>query len=442
MRPEMEKRPPELQQLELSEYITAFKSSSDRARYVIYVNAVVSLLILICTWNTMPWSWAQKRITTAEKGLRESLGREFDRLHSGKGTVKTPEIPADREAYIGEKVRLDRAVKFRETGLESIEFVQVPLVGAHIDVNDLGLLGGVTLLVLTMLLGFSMVRQHENLYLAFFKIRRLCERDPQGHHDGESMANFLYHALAMGQVLNYPPTLARWSHGHRNRVVGLVRWAVLCLPAFVQALVFGYNLRTFYIARSAWSTMAYFRMGAQSVLLLLIFFGCMLSSLYSRACNYRWRTAFDLVNPGLARMEPRPLLEWLHFSPHMAMETIIRFIRKQLGSVNDAKNDTPEVPSQLLGELTYTLRPTEPVSSAHEHTVGPVFHPVSQDESGRQQICQKDLRELATEIQKQVNALIQTEGGGTVVNYEAQRNTFDGSKWVVVVTFKHVVPSA
>lgn len=441
MRPEMEKRPPELQQLELSEYIAAFKSSSDRARYVIYVNAIVSLLILICTWNTMPWSWAQKRITTAERGLRESLSREFDRLHGGKVTVKAPEVPATREAYIGEKVREDRAVEFRETGLEGIQFVQIPLVGAHIDVNDLGLLGGVTLLVLTMLLGFSMVRQHENLYLALFKIRRLCERDPQGHHDGESMANFLYHALAMGQVLNHPPTLARWSHGYRNRIVGLVRWAVLCLPALVQAVVFGYNLRTFYIARTAWSTMAYFRMGAQAVLLLLIVFGCVLSSLYSRACNYRWRAAFDLVNPGLAHVESRPLLEWLHFSPQRVMGSIVRFIRERLGlKVNDAKSAAPKGQSQLLGELTYSLRPIEPASSAHDHTV---VRRVSWDDGEEPQIRQNDLRELAEEIQQEAKAQIEIEGkGGTVVNYEAQRNTFDGSNWVVVVTFKHVVPSA
>ncbi len=87
-----------------------------------------------------------------------------------------------------------------------------PIPGVSIDVNDLGVVGGVALVLLTSILVFCVMREHENLYLALYKVRRLCDVPDQDHTHGESAANLLYHRLVMGQVLSSPPTLAQWKH--------------------------------------------------------------------------------------------------------------------------------------------------------------------------------------------------------------------------------------
>jgi hypothetical protein len=332
MRRSLAMRFPECRELEIREYIEAFKTSSDRSRYLIYINAVVSLLILISTWNTTQLSWARRRLDMAEK-VMTSDATSAQRLRAeGKALTEAALLKEKDEKYV-------------DAALPRIWFVPVPGLGVNIHVNDLGILGGMTLSILATLLCLSMVRQHENLYLALFKVRRICELERITKHDGESMANFLYHSLAMGQVLNYPPTLARWTHGTRNRIIGLIRWSILCLPAMVQAIVVGYNLRTVAIGRQAWGPIVRIRMGAQLILLVVVATMCLMAGIYSRACNYRWRSAFNMINPGLSSVEPRQWLDWVRLRRS-----------RDIG------------PPFLLAELTYSFQPanTHPVLKAHE----------------------------------------------------------------------------
>lgn len=367
MRFKPEDRLPEWRNLEIREYIDAFKASSDRARYVIYVNAVVSLLILVCTWNTTALSWSRQGVDRAE------------------GTYMQQTV---------NPVQRDRARLYRDTALPRIWFVPVPGLGVNIHVNDLGILGGVMLLILSALLCLSMVRQHENLYLALFKVRRLCEYERGKCHDGESMSNFLYHSLAMGQVLNYPPTLARWTHGYRNRLAGGVRWIVLCLPLLVHGTVVGYNFATYHIARQAWGPVAKVRMSAQVVLFALIATACLLAGIYSRACNYRWRAAFNLINPGLKQVEPRPWLDWV-----------------RLRQSRDIK------PPYLLAELTYTLQPELVMPAQAEVTASGVVEKIAK-KNKEPYITQKNLAAMSKKLEDDAKEQIAAKGGGTIENWE------------------------
>lgn len=59
---------------EIEEYIRAFRSSTDRARYMVFVNTAVCVLILVCTWNMMPSSWSVNRIRFLEASERRPSG--------------------------------------------------------------------------------------------------------------------------------------------------------------------------------------------------------------------------------------------------------------------------------------------------------------------------------------------------------------------------------
>lgn len=430
----MTTRADEVQPLEIQEYISAFKSSSDRARYIIYVNVIISLLLLVGTWNTTSWSWSRRRIATAEAPLRAEYLSDFERRHPPPGAVtpapKQPPVAYPtvaaweqaRDAYVKRQMTENRATEYRKAALQRILFVPVPGLGLHVDVNDLGLLGGFTLLVLALLLCLSMVRQHENLYLTFFKVRRLCERDRLCHHDGESMANFLYHSLAMGQVLNYPPTLARWGYGSRNKFVGLARWAVLLLPAVVHGLVFATNVVTFDIARTTWGRLAFWRMGAQFLLFCGIATLCLLAGLYSRACNYRWRTAFDLINPGLRYVQQRPWSDWLRLPGAPAADSHLR---------------------PLLTELTYSLRPD---AQPEELKTGVAAASVNVSASGEPRVTQEKLIEMATKLHDEADRQLENHRGAVIQHYETTHSVILHTTWTVEVKYSYrsngLTPSA
>jgi hypothetical protein len=302
--------------LEISEYIHAFRSSSDRARYVIFVITATALLILVGSWKSTRWSETQQLEVSQTAALANDFEREQPRP-SGPPPATDAEAEAQREKakaqYIAERLR-PRADEARELASKS-QAVELPDLGIYVYRRDLGHVGGLILLILSFLLSMSMVRQHENLYLAIFKIMRMRERHPQDHDDGESRANFLYHALAMAQVLNYPPTLARWRYGWRNRVAGFIRWLVFLFPAGVLLFVMIEVSKRLTVASIVFLT---------GVTVLSV-----ISAGYSRSCNARWRAAFRKVNPALDLVDQRPLFQWLKvFSKHQKPDPLSGFLRE------------------------------------------------------------------------------------------------------------------
>jgi hypothetical protein len=192
--------------------------------------------------------------------------------------------------------------------------INIPFLGIHFDINDLGAFSGIGLAIICFTLCFAMARQHENLYLSLWKVRRIADREGR-YNDGESTANFLYHALAMAQVFTRPPTLARW----RPRGIGRIAMRVLLfLPVLIQGLIIFRNIRSI---ESAWrlNPRATILSMAIQVPMLIVILVCILAScFYSRAGDLRWRETFFAINPGLLSLKGSPLLEWLKISepPH------------------------------------------------------------------------------------------------------------------------------
>ena len=100
----------ELEVLELKEYIDAFRSSSDRARYVIFFITTVCLFILFGSWPATRWSSAYR---DAQETRRIDAGREYDEKHPHPADDTPP--PTDAEAM-------------RERGEERERFIREKLV--------------------------------------------------------------------------------------------------------------------------------------------------------------------------------------------------------------------------------------------------------------------------------------------------------------------------
>lgn len=303
---------------------------------------------------------------------------------------------------------------YRANAIPEVTLVPVPGLGMHVDVNDLGIVGGATLFVLTLLLCMTMIRQHENLYLAFFKVKRICERERLVHHDGESMANLLYHALAMGQVLNYPPTLARWDYGRRNQILGFARGSVFFFPAFVHAAVFFTNVLTFNEARIAWGpATAIGRMTLQALLLIGITTFCALTFIYSRSSGKRWRTMFELINPGLKIIRQRSWRDWVQF-----------FGKKP-----------PAEDRPILAEITYSLRPDITDEEVHSCSASAEL---TLKHAGA--ILQPTLLKMAGLLREDAERSARADGRelGEVVSYETEENRIAAKKWSVKLLCRYL----
>lgn len=269
---------------DLREYVDAFRASSNRSRYALYIVIITSVLIGIATLNAHALGWPLRRIG-AWYGTPLAEQPFFAR--------DTTVIKIAREEYLRQFV--GRGV-----------MPASPIPGVSMDVNDLGVIGGIALILLTAIMLFCLLREHENLQLALFKVRQLCTDDGPAHTRGDSRANLLYHALAMGQVLASPPTLARWRKRVILRHFGLIYFT----PAAVQFWVILNNWHTRDIARD-YNANVWLSLGVQTAIFLLLLSISSYALLTSRAMAKRWRRAFYRVNPA-RRMAPEPhMRQWM-----------------------------------------------------------------------------------------------------------------------------------
>jgi hypothetical protein len=256
--------------------------------------------MLVAQWNTTDEGW---------------VARRYRALASWDASVKNiPEPGADKlvvQKTAGRFHSRDELEMWLDAyghqRVERVFLVEIPGLGVTFDINDLGNFCGVAYFLLMLILLFSIMREHENLYLALFKVRRLHDHAAR-KTDGESTANYLYHSLAMSQVLSSPPTLAQWKPSAFKRAI---LHAIFFTPAFVQGYIIYINARTVGVAKAYGSTALV--MMPQYILFLINLALGIATFFYARSCNGRWKSAFLYINPSLRYVQQQPWRMWLRF---------------------------------------------------------------------------------------------------------------------------------
>lgn len=290
---------------ELGEYIQAFASSSRRVLWAIVALAVTSLLIFSGYRNSMKDSWINSRLAQANTALEHQVWRltspsTDDEIEFARRWAK------HRGFRDGDDVGRWKA-ELESHLLDHVLHVQVPFLGLGFDVNDLGILGGIALVILMVVLTACTVRQHENLYLGLWRVKDLAGSEECGKG---SRANVLYHALAMTEVFNKPPTLARWKSWKLKMVYRLV----LLFPLAVQLWIFRYDMQSIEIGLLLNKEQAVIGMSLQvAALLSLLALTCCCSS-YWRASDHRWATTFLKINPDLKEKDPPSWMKWVRLA--------------------------------------------------------------------------------------------------------------------------------
>ena len=320
---------------ELEQYVHSFTVSSDRVRRLILISLVASVLTFVAYWNTLPFNWLDARTSMARIAYRNRLWDNPEsrlktcRAMGGRGQeaarfVDTCDSVAENVGWVLKRRHSEASLKAHLEKLEQLRaerslLVKVPWLGVDFDINDLGAFSAISLSLLSMTLCFAMSRQHENLYLCLWKVRRLADREGRDD-DGQSEANFLYHALAMAQVFTRPPTLARWRPSFWGRLA--VR-SLLFVPLAAQLLVTITNAQSFEVARGMNPWAATLSMSIQVLFLLLLIFCTLPCFVYSRASDIRWRETFFAINPRLRSCARTPWFAWTKLcrAPHWGFAT-------------------------------------------------------------------------------------------------------------------------
>jgi len=297
--------------LELAHYIDLFKSSAEYVRRIILVMLLFSVVMLVAQWNTTSGSWVPRRY------------RKLAEVYSGVKDKPDDKADADVRKWSGGRLGSREELReylheYQRARVERVMLVDIPGVGVTFDINDLGNFCGLAYFIILTTLVLALIREHENLYLALFKVRRLHDRD-KNKSDGESKGNYLYHALAMSQVLSSPPTLAQWKQPKFKRA--LLNF-VLFVPAIVQAYVIWANSATLAIVKMYDVSPAV--MIPQYALLLVNLSLGILALLYTEACNHRWKSAFLYVNPALKHIEAQPWPLWVKRPTSLPKEPLQR----------------------------------------------------------------------------------------------------------------------
>jgi hypothetical protein len=209
-------------------YIDAFTVASNRARSVLIVLTIASVVVFSAIWNSTPGSWTNARLRIAKVALRgcanewdrpfaDSLPPDESRLYE-----RAKKFASDRNIDPGDCKTLEAMVKeFSHVQVEDTLVVRAPFFGAALDINDLGLIGGFTLWIVLLWFRFSLARELGNLRLVF-----LVAHDPLIRQQA-------YDLMAMRQVLSSPPIRGQETRYAGRRLVVSLYW----LPALLQGSV-------------------------------------------------------------------------------------------------------------------------------------------------------------------------------------------------------------
>jgi hypothetical protein len=205
--------------LDIQDYLEATSHAADRTRWVTLVMLVTSMAVFAGLLNSLGSQWMGERV-------RELTERPF-------GTYAVRNIgplPTDPDHGSPAWERYARRVDVFQDHLtrayvETGFVIRVPVVGFTLDVNDLGLIGGVAFIVILLMLRFSLTRELDNVRLSFERA------------EGLGRLHEFYTLLAMRQVFTVPPSpLVR-----RTRLLVWAPKAMCALPLVLQLAVTNYD---------------------------------------------------------------------------------------------------------------------------------------------------------------------------------------------------------
>ncbi|HTQ79565.1 MAG TPA: hypothetical protein VMM92_06190 [Thermoanaerobaculia bacterium] len=295
-------------EFEWKQFLGTLTRSSDRGRYLMVLVVFSTLFCMICWLNSRDESWIAGRVVHARQAIYYETWEANSRFRTRQDFAETKAWAESYNLYTKELL-LSYLARLEEMETQNAYSARIPVVGIAFDINDLGAIAGLSFLFLMLVLLASTYREHENLYLCLWRVKKTFLDEKRLDH-GRSAANLLYHSLAMAQVFSNPPTLGRWQ---RSRMYYLP-YIIFFLPALPETLILFNDLSTAYRAEALSRPATYVSIAIQILCLVLGLIISVFCLLYERSADKRWRATFEFINPRYAHLEQPPLRDWLLLS--------------------------------------------------------------------------------------------------------------------------------
>jgi hypothetical protein len=316
---------------EIDQYVKALGEASSRVRFVMLAVIVASVASIATLWSEHDGAWERSRLKVFDTkySLLTACG-VWEHPLEYRERCEEPHQPESRiegETAISPPTKINYALlppecqneeticdairwfndigistnrgaeafaeKQWEAYINNVRYVKSPVLGFTFDINDLGLLTGLTFSILMLVMVFYSNRAHENLAVSMWKVREITKTE-HCYDDPGSKANLLYHALAMQQVFTVPPTLARWQD---LRIFSKSHYALFILPFLVQMFVLHGDFKSAPSGFNVNRTQTLISLSGQTFFLLLALFLCLLCWAHLHADDMLWEDVFLFINP-------------------------------------------------------------------------------------------------------------------------------------------------
>ena len=215
-------------------------------RLIVVVLVMTSIFLFVGFWNSVEFGWIESRITILEKQL--NWVSYLDGNTRPEDLSSEESILFDKcQEYYDTKCHTKETLiaelnNYRAAKINNVIFFKIPFLGITFDINDLGMIGGLSLTIIYFLLLYSFINKHNQLEVIFKKLDKI-----ENTHFKENA----YYLIAMDQVLTIPRDSIKEGKNLRK-----APRLLYIIPIVVFVFVLTYDLYTFSVGVYKLNSMA------------------------------------------------------------------------------------------------------------------------------------------------------------------------------------------
>ena len=287
----------------LTDILAAANVSTARSRAMVFVLIGAAMIAFAACWKAFPIGWFHQRVASTiaaidyldKQQLDDDLQANKDWILRPFGVGEDPRYAYERQRqhrietleqdkHLSKEDREDLWNKHLEKGaanvkargfvdakharayldaleqtrIEGVNVLHLPIFGITFDVNDLGIIAGISFIVLLITLRLALSRELQNLRIAF----------STAHDSGRLREAYEY--LSMSQVMTLPPGVR--SRPKRETILSRAPMLLVWCPFVVQLMIFLNDLFTMRLGQVTSIDLTYVSLllGFSSVFVILI----------------------------------------------------------------------------------------------------------------------------------------------------------------------------
>jgi len=216
--------------------IMKVENSSKVVRMILVFLLFACVILFIGFWNSLDFSWLNSRIKMHEYQLEWYKYISKDTIPPNLSKNNAALFYKCKDYYHKKhytKDVLEAELEYlNDAKLNNAIFIKVPVFNVTFDVNDLGLIGGISITIIYFLLLYSLINRYNQIDNAFHLIKGIKSKEEQ---------KSAYFLISMDQVLTLPRNIRKF------KLVRLLPRTFYFYPIIILLSIFINDLATFKI---------------------------------------------------------------------------------------------------------------------------------------------------------------------------------------------------